>query len=71
MLHQDYQNQFVEAMTKENGDHIKRKHWEIILRSHMPLGIKPIMEIWYFKRKQYPDGALNKHKSRLCACRTA
>ena len=33
----------------------------------MPRGIKPIMEIWSFKRKQYPDGTLNKHKARLCA----
>ena len=33
----------------------------------MPRGIKPIMAIWSFKRKRYPDGTLNKHKSRLCA----
>ena len=26
MLQQDYRNQFVEAMTKEIGDHTKRKH---------------------------------------------
>ena len=32
----------------------------------MPRGIKPIMEICSFKRKQYPDGTLNKHKARLC-----
>jgi hypothetical protein len=25
------------------------------------------MSIWSFKRKQYPDGTLNKHKARLCA----
>ena len=45
MLHQDYQNQFVEAMTKEIGDHTKRKHWEIVPRPQMPRGIKPIMAI--------------------------
>ena len=67
MLQQDDRNQFVEAMTKEIGDHTKRKHWEIIPRSQMHRGIKPIMEIWSFKRKQYPDGTLNKHKARLCA----
>ena len=66
MLQQDDRNQFVEAMTKEIGDHTKRKHWEIVPRSQMPRGIKPIMAIWSFKRKQYPDGTLNNHKARLC-----
>ena len=27
MLQQDDRNQFVEEMTKEIGDHTKRKHW--------------------------------------------
>ena len=27
MLQQDDWNQFVEAMTKDIGDHTKRKHW--------------------------------------------
>ena len=54
-------------MTKEIGDHTKRKHWEIVPRSQMPRGIKPIMAIWSFKRKLYPNGTLNKHKARLCA----
>ena len=67
MLQQDDWNQFAEAMTKEIGDHTKRKHWEIVPRSQMPRGIKPIMAIWSFRRKRYPDGTLNKHKSRLCA----
>jgi hypothetical protein len=26
-----------------------------------------IMAIWSFKRKQFPDGTLNKHKAQLCA----
>ena len=67
MLQQYNRNQFVEAMTKKIGDHTKRKHWEIVPRSQMPRGIKPIMAIWSFKRKRYPDGTLNKHKDRLCA----
>ena len=66
MLQQDDRNQFVEAMTKEIGDHKKRKHWEIIPRPQMPQDIKPIMAIWPFKRKQYLDRTLNKHKARLC-----
>ena len=65
MLHQADQHQFVEAMTKDIGDHTKRKYWEIEPRSQMPRGIKPIMAIWSFKRKQYPDGTLNKHKARF------
>ena len=36
MLQQDDRNQFVEAMTKDIGDHTKRKHWEIVPRSQMP-----------------------------------
>ena len=66
MLQQDDRNQFVEAMTKEIGDHKKRKHWEIVPISQIPQGIKPIMEIWSFKRKRYPNGILNKHKGSLC-----
>ena len=66
MLHQDDWNQFLEAMTKEIGDHTKRKHWEIVPRAQMYQGIKPIRAIWSFKRKRYPDGTLNKHKARLC-----
>ena len=51
ILQQDDHNQFLEAMTKEIGDHTKRKHWKIVPRSQMPIGIKPIMAIWSFKRK--------------------
>ena len=45
MLQQDDRNQFVESTTKEIGDHTKRKHLEIVPRSQMPRGIKPIMVI--------------------------
>ena len=65
MLQQDDRNQFLEATKKEIGDHTKCKHWEIVTRSQMPRGIKPIMAIWSFKRKRYPDGTINKHKARL------
>ena len=51
MLQQEDRDQFIEAMTKEIGDHTKRKLWEIVLRSQMPRGIKPIMAICSFKRK--------------------
>ena len=36
MIQQDDRNKSLEAMTKEIGDHTKRKHWEIVLRSQMP-----------------------------------
>ena len=65
MIQKDDRNQFVEAMTKYIGDHTKRKHWENLPRVQMPRGIKPIMTIWSFKRNQYPDRTMNKHKSRL------
>jgi hypothetical protein len=32
----------------------------------MPTEAKTIITIWFFKRKHYPDGLLNKHKARLC-----
>ena len=67
MLQQDDRQQFVTAMQKEIDDHTKRKHWEVILRSEVPKGVKTIMTIWSFKRKRFPDGILNKHKARLCA----
>ena len=54
-------------MRKEIDDYKKRKYWEIVLTSHMPKAIKPIMEIWPFKRKIFLDEILNKQKDRLCA----
>ena len=35
-------------------------------RKDLPPGAKTIMDIWSFKQKLYPDGCLNKHKTRLC-----
>ena len=39
----------------------------MILRSDIPKDSKTINAIWYFSRKRFPDGRLNKHKARLCA----
>ena len=36
-------------------------------RSSLPSATKTIKAIWSFKRKQFPDGRINKHKARLCA----
>ena len=67
MLKQEDSADFVKAMLKEANDNENREHWEIMLRTNMPKGIKTIMAIWSFKRKRFPDGSLNKHKARLCA----
>ena len=54
-------------MQNEIHAYDSRKHWEIIERSILPLGMKTIQAIWSFKRKQYPDSCLNKNKARICA----
>ncbi len=66
MREKDY-HKFVKAMVKEVDDDENRNHWTIMHRPDMPVDAKTIMSIWSFKRKQYPDGSLNKHKARLCA----
>ncbi len=58
---------FVLAMVHKVDDHEKHGHWTIIQHCDMPANSMTIMGIWSFKRKRYPDGALNKHKARLCA----
>ena len=66
-MRQDDRAQFVDAMMKEVKDHEEREHWELVLRSTIPKGVRTIQAIWSFKRKRFPDGTLNKHKARLCA----
>ena len=58
---------FINAMIDEVRSHEDNGHWELATRSSIPRGIKPILAIWSFKRKRFPDGTLNKHKARLCA----
>lgn len=57
---------FISAMQKEADDHDGRRHWNIVRRDEAG-NPQTILEIWSFKRKQHPDGSLNKHKARLCA----
>jgi hypothetical protein len=66
MREKDY-HKFVKAMIKEVDDHKNRNHWTIMHCCDMPVDAKTITSIWSFKRKQYPDGSLNKHKECLCA----
>ena len=42
-------NLFVEAMEKEIEDHEGRGHWDLVLRSTITPGNKPIKAIWSFK----------------------
>ena len=58
---------FGEAMEKENADHEAGNHWSVVNRDTLLQKTRPIKAIWSFKRKQKPDGALLKHKARLCA----
>jgi hypothetical protein len=66
-LQQPDKIEFIKAMINEVDDHKTRKHWTLMKRYDLPNGTKTIMAIWSFKRKQYPDSTLNKHKARLCA----
>ena len=67
MLREDDRADFIAAMKTEISAHEKRKHWESVPRSSLPIGTKTIQAIWAFKRKRFPCGLLNKHKARLCA----
>jgi hypothetical protein len=66
-LKQDNFCKFIKAMMVEVSDHESRSHWTLTKCCDLPQDIKTIMSIWSFKRKQYLDGTLNKHKASLCA----
>ncbi|KAL7464856.1 hypothetical protein ACHAXS_005184 [Conticribra weissflogii] len=67
MLRQEDAKDFIQAMIVETREHESRRHWDVVAKTSMPAGTKPIQAIWSFKRKRFPDGSLNKHKARLCA----
>lgn len=67
MLQQPDAKQFILAMMEEIQAHEDNEHWEVVPRSSKPTNIKPILAIWSFKRKLFPDGTINKYKARLCA----
>jgi hypothetical protein len=67
MLREADHTKFFEAMEIKISDHKTRHHWDLMLRTDLPLSAKTIMAIWSFKRKRFPNGMLNKHKARLCA----
>ena len=55
------------AVEKEIREHEGQHHWDLVLRSTIPEGVKTIKSVWSFKRKRFPDGCLNKHKAQICA----
>jgi hypothetical protein len=65
-LQQPDYHDFVKAMIHEVDNHEKQAHWTWTKQCDLPPGTKTILSIWSFKRKRYPDGTLNKHKTWLC-----
>ena len=60
-------NKFINAMVVEMVVHNERDHWKMVPHLSLPVGAKKIRSIWSFKRKHFPDGSLNKQKTRICA----
>ncbi|CAJ1933824.1 unnamed protein product [Cylindrotheca closterium] len=60
-------NEFVKAMYKELGDHIRRKHWKVVPIGSIPTHKRAIPMVWAMKRKKNPIGEIIKWKARLCA----
>jgi hypothetical protein len=54
---------FFEAMEVKICDHKDCCHWTLILCKDLPVDVKMIMAIWFFKCKRFPDRMLNKHKA--------
>jgi hypothetical protein len=60
-LQQSDYYEFVKAMVHKVNDHKTQNHWTLMKQCDLPPGTRTILSIWSFKRKQYPDGTLNKH----------
>ena len=67
MIKEDDASYFIKATEKEIHDHEYQGQWGVIKLNEISRDTKTIQSIWSFKRKRFPDGTLNKHKSRLCA----
>ncbi len=53
-------------MIHKVNEHEMQQHWILMKRCDVLPGTKKKMSIWSFKRKQFPDGMLNKRKAPLC-----
>jgi hypothetical protein len=56
--------EFLKAMEKEMADHMQ--HWELVLRSSVPEGVKVFNSVWQMKRKRRIETQeIFKRKARL------
>jgi Reverse transcriptase (RNA-dependent DNA polymerase) len=58
--------EFWKAMEAEIKSLESMDTWEVVPRSSLPEGAKPIPSTWAFRIKRFPDGRLNKFKARFC-----
>ncbi len=56
--------EFWKAMDKEMASLEEKGTWELVDRSSLPPGVKVVPGAWVQTIKRYPDGRLNKWKSR-------
>ena len=52
---------FIHTVIKEADDNEKRNNWEVVHCWDKSPGVKTILSIWAFRRKNFPDGHINKH----------
>lgn len=58
--------QFQEAMRKEVAEHTDNGHWEVVLRTAVPEGVKVLPAVWSMKRKRrISTREVYKYKARL------
>jgi hypothetical protein len=56
--------EFLKAMDREMQDHMQ--HWELVLRSSVPLGVKIFNSVWQMKRKRKIETQeVKKYKARI------
>ena len=66
-MKQTDKDRFIGAIVVEVAAHEERDNWKMVPRSSLPVGAKTIQSIWSLQRKRFPDGSLNKQKSRISA----
>ena len=59
-------DKFKAAADAEIDSHFKRKHWRLVKRSDIPIGMTVIPTVWAMRRKRrILTGEIYKHKARL------
>ena len=59
-MDQPDRSDFLHAMEKEISDHSKRKHWELMPRSHLPSDVKNIWSPGVVDGRVIPTGIVTK-----------